>query len=178
MVVHNLVRMRRLIPMPWGPRGFPGTRVGRAAKLVFAFHDAGKSGVLAGCSRGAHAGADAAWFGAPGPGGLRLQCIGVWAAAAGGGAQPGTGSAGTSGLAAEGGFCAGSTGLGWQLVEFCRMTRYTPENTRDWMRTEGLEQLFGGAGAGQGRVDGYGAPGRVGAFELLSLADGATRWGW
>ena len=26
--------------------------------------------------------------------------------------------------------------LGWQLVEFCRMTRYTAENTRDWMRTE------------------------------------------
>ena len=27
--------------------------------------------------------------------------------------------------------------LGWQLVEFCRMTRYTRENTRDWLRTEG-----------------------------------------
>ena len=29
--------------------------------------------------------------------------------------------------------------LGWQLVEFCRMTRYTPENTRDWIRAEGVE---------------------------------------
>src|SRR5580698_10031316 len=29
--------------------------------------------------------------------------------------------------------------LGWQLVELCRMTRYTPENTRDCIRTEGLE---------------------------------------
>jgi KDO2-lipid IV(A) lauroyltransferase len=29
--------------------------------------------------------------------------------------------------------------LGWQLVEFCRMARYTPENSRDWMRIEGLE---------------------------------------
>ena len=24
--------------------------------------------------------------------------------------------------------------LGWQLVEFCRMTRYTRENTRGWIR--------------------------------------------
>ena len=29
--------------------------------------------------------------------------------------------------------------LGWQLVEFCRMPRYTAENTRGWIRTEGLE---------------------------------------
>ena len=26
--------------------------------------------------------------------------------------------------------------LAWQLVEFCRMSRYTAENTRCWMRTE------------------------------------------
>jgi len=37
--------------------------------------------------------------------------------------------------------------LGWQLVEFCRMTRYTSENTRDWMRTEGLEHYLAGASA-------------------------------
>src|SRR6266702_2174496 len=29
--------------------------------------------------------------------------------------------------------------LGWQLVEFCRLPRYTVENTRGWVRTEGLE---------------------------------------
>ncbi|HET7105139.1 MAG TPA: lipid A biosynthesis acyltransferase, partial [Terracidiphilus sp.] len=29
--------------------------------------------------------------------------------------------------------------LGWQLVEFCRMTRYSRENTRQWIRTEGLQ---------------------------------------
>jgi len=33
--------------------------------------------------------------------------------------------------------------LGWQLVEFCRMTRYTAENTGDWLRTEGLENHLG-----------------------------------
>src|SRR5580658_7893798 len=26
--------------------------------------------------------------------------------------------------------------LGWQLVEFCRMQRYTAANTREWIRTE------------------------------------------
>src|ERR1700760_4687074 len=28
--------------------------------------------------------------------------------------------------------------LGWQMVEFSRLPRYTRENTRDWIRTEGL----------------------------------------
>jgi len=32
--------------------------------------------------------------------------------------------------------------LGWQLVEFCRMRRYTPVNTRDWIRTEGVEHYL------------------------------------
>jgi Kdo2-lipid IVA lauroyltransferase/acyltransferase len=63
--------------------------------------------------------------------------------------------------------------LGWQLVEFCRMTRYTPENTRDWMRTEGWNTTSEAQGPRQGRADHYRAPGRVGAFELLPLADGS-----
>ena len=32
--------------------------------------------------------------------------------------------------------------LGWQLVEFCRMERYTPQNTQNWLRTEGLEHYL------------------------------------
>src|ERR1035441_8620049 len=32
--------------------------------------------------------------------------------------------------------------LGWQLVEFCRMTRYTAENTARWIRTEGLDNYL------------------------------------
>jgi len=40
--------------------------------------------------------------------------------------------------------------LGWQLVEFCRMTRYTPENTRNWMRTEGLEHYLAAEARGKG----------------------------
>ena len=39
--------------------------------------------------------------------------------------------------------------LGWQLVEFCRMTRYTPENTRNWMRTEGLEHYMAAQARGK-----------------------------
>ena len=40
--------------------------------------------------------------------------------------------------------------LGWQLVEFCRMTRYTRENTRDWIRTEGLEHYLAAQARGKG----------------------------
>src|SRR5271167_3973242 len=40
--------------------------------------------------------------------------------------------------------------LGWQLVEFCRMTRYTPENTRDWLRTEGLDHYLAAQARGKG----------------------------
>jgi KDO2-lipid IV(A) lauroyltransferase len=32
--------------------------------------------------------------------------------------------------------------LGWQLVEFCRMSGYTPDNTRGWLRTEGLDHYL------------------------------------
>jgi Kdo2-lipid IVA lauroyltransferase/acyltransferase len=56
--------------------------------------------------------------------------------------------------------------LGWQLVEFCRMTRYTPENTRDWMRTEGLEHYLAAQARGKGVLI---ITGHLGAWELSSF---------
>jgi KDO2-lipid IV(A) lauroyltransferase len=56
--------------------------------------------------------------------------------------------------------------LGWQLVEFCRMTRYTPENTRNWMRTEGLEHYVGAKARGKGVLI---ITGHLGAWELSSF---------
>src|SRR5208283_523413 len=53
--------------------------------------------------------------------------------------------------------------LSWQLVEFCRMTRYTPENTRDWMRTEGLEHYLNAQARGKGVLV---ITGHLGAWEL------------
>src|SRR5580692_4741561 len=40
--------------------------------------------------------------------------------------------------------------LGWQLVEFCHMTRYSASNTRNWIRTEGREHYL--AAQARGRV--------------------------
>ncbi len=56
--------------------------------------------------------------------------------------------------------------LGWQLVEFCRMTRYTPENTRNWMRTEGLEHYLAAKARGKGVLI---ITGHLGAWELSSF---------
>ncbi len=56
--------------------------------------------------------------------------------------------------------------LGWQLVEFCRMTRYTRENTRDWMRTEGLEHYQNVQARGKGVLI---VTGHLGAWELSSF---------
>jgi KDO2-lipid IV(A) lauroyltransferase len=56
--------------------------------------------------------------------------------------------------------------LGWQLVEFCRMTRYTPENSRDWMRTEGLENYLAAQAKGKGVLV---ITGHLGAWELSSF---------
>ena len=56
--------------------------------------------------------------------------------------------------------------LAWQLVEFCRMTRYTRENTRDWMRTEGLEHYVAGQSRGKGVLI---ITGHLGAWELSSF---------
>ena len=56
--------------------------------------------------------------------------------------------------------------LGWQLVEFCRMPRYTPENTREWIRTEGLEHYLAAESRGKGVLI---LTGHLGAWELSSF---------
>jgi KDO2-lipid IV(A) lauroyltransferase len=56
--------------------------------------------------------------------------------------------------------------LGWQLVEFCRMTGYTVENTRDWLRTEGLEHYLAAQAHGKGVLV---ITGHLGAWELSSF---------
>ena len=53
--------------------------------------------------------------------------------------------------------------LGWQLVEFCRMARYTRENTRGWMRTEGLDHYLAAKARGKGVLI---VTGHLGAWEL------------
>jgi len=56
--------------------------------------------------------------------------------------------------------------LGWQLVEFCRMTRYTAENTRNSMRTEGLEHYLRAQARGKGVLI---ITAHLGAWELSSF---------
>jgi Kdo2-lipid IVA lauroyltransferase/acyltransferase len=56
--------------------------------------------------------------------------------------------------------------LAWQLVEFCRMARFTPENTRNWMRTEGLEHYRSAQARGKGVLV---ITGHLGAWELSSF---------
>jgi KDO2-lipid IV(A) lauroyltransferase len=56
--------------------------------------------------------------------------------------------------------------LGWQLVEFCHMTRYTPENTRGWIRTEGLDYYLAAKARGKGVLI---VTGHMGAWELSSF---------
>ena len=56
--------------------------------------------------------------------------------------------------------------LGWQLVEFCRMTRYTAQNTRDWIRTEGLDRYLAAKARGRGVLI---VTGHLGAWELSSF---------
>ena len=56
--------------------------------------------------------------------------------------------------------------LGWQLVEFCRMRRYTAANTRQWMRTEGLENYLAARARGKGVLI---VTGHLGAWELSSF---------
>ena len=56
--------------------------------------------------------------------------------------------------------------LGWQLVEFCRMSRYTPENTRGWIRTEGLDRYLAAEARGKGVLV---LTGHLGAWELSSF---------
>jgi KDO2-lipid IV(A) lauroyltransferase len=56
--------------------------------------------------------------------------------------------------------------LGRQLVEFCRMTRYTAENTRGWIRTEGLDHYLAARARGKGVLI---VTGHMGAWELSSF---------
>jgi KDO2-lipid IV(A) lauroyltransferase len=56
--------------------------------------------------------------------------------------------------------------LGWQLVEFCRMPRYTAENTRGWIRTEGLENYLAARDRGKGV---FVLTGHLGAWEISSF---------
>jgi KDO2-lipid IV(A) lauroyltransferase len=56
--------------------------------------------------------------------------------------------------------------LGRQLVEFCRMDGYTPENTRDRIRTEGLEHYLAAKARGRGVLI---VTGHLGAWELSSF---------
>ena len=56
--------------------------------------------------------------------------------------------------------------LGWQLVEFCRMPRYTAENSRGWIRTEGLDNYLAAEARGKGVLI---VTGHLGAWELSSF---------
>ena len=56
--------------------------------------------------------------------------------------------------------------LGRQLVEFCRMSLYSAENTKDWIRTEGLENYLSAQAQGKGVLV---LTGHMGAWELSSF---------
>ncbi|MGH9607952.1 MAG: lysophospholipid acyltransferase family protein [Terracidiphilus sp.] len=56
--------------------------------------------------------------------------------------------------------------LGWQLVEFCRMSRYTRENTRNSIRTEGIDHYLAAKARGKGVLI---VTGHLGAWELSSF---------
>ncbi|MGP8227722.1 MAG: lysophospholipid acyltransferase family protein [Terracidiphilus sp.] len=53
--------------------------------------------------------------------------------------------------------------LGWQLVEFCRMNRYTVENCNGWIRTEGLDHYLAAKVSGKGVLI---VTGHLGAWEI------------
>lgn len=56
--------------------------------------------------------------------------------------------------------------LGRQLVEFCRMKSYSAHNTRNWIRTEGLEHYVAAQARGKGVLV---LTGHLGAWELSSF---------
>jgi Kdo2-lipid IVA lauroyltransferase/acyltransferase len=56
--------------------------------------------------------------------------------------------------------------LGWQLGEFCQMRKYTPENTKGFLRYEGLDHYLAARDAGQGVLI---LTGHLGAWELSSF---------
>jgi KDO2-lipid IV(A) lauroyltransferase len=55
--------------------------------------------------------------------------------------------------------------LGWLLAEFCQMPRYTRENTRDFLRYEGLQHFLAARERGKGVLI---VTGHLGAWELSS----------
>jgi KDO2-lipid IV(A) lauroyltransferase len=56
--------------------------------------------------------------------------------------------------------------LGWQMVEFCRMPRYTVRNTEGWIRTEGIKHYLAAQAKGKGVLV---LTGHLGAWELSSF---------
>ncbi len=56
--------------------------------------------------------------------------------------------------------------LGWQLAEFCQMSRYTRQNSADFLRCEGLEHYMKARDAGRGVLI---VTGHLGAWELSSF---------
>jgi KDO2-lipid IV(A) lauroyltransferase len=56
--------------------------------------------------------------------------------------------------------------LGWQLVEFCRMPRYTAHNTQRWIRTEGLDNYLAAEARRKGVLV---LTGHLGGWELSSF---------
>jgi KDO2-lipid IV(A) lauroyltransferase len=56
--------------------------------------------------------------------------------------------------------------LGWLLAEFCQMPRYTPENTRSFLRYDGLEHYLAASDKGKGVLI---VTGHLGAWELSSF---------
>ncbi len=61
--------------------------------------------------------------------------------------------------------------LGWQLAEFCQMRRYTPQNTRSFLRYEGLEHFQQAEARGRGVLI---VTGHLGAWELSSYYHSVT----
>ncbi|HEX3893724.1 MAG TPA: lysophospholipid acyltransferase family protein [Terracidiphilus sp.] len=53
--------------------------------------------------------------------------------------------------------------LGWQLVEFCRMPRYTAKNVHNWIGAEGLDHYLAARAKGKGVLV---LTGHLGAWEL------------
>jgi KDO2-lipid IV(A) lauroyltransferase len=62
--------------------------------------------------------------------------------------------------------------LGWELAEFCQMSRYTRENTRALMRYEGLEHYLTARDKGKGVLI---VTAHLGVWELSSFC--IPSWG-